>query len=142
MNVEMMKTGFRFSRLLTLSSHTIREFAKISGDTNPIHFSPDCARKLGFNDLVVSGPQTSALMMGLSADHFSKLGSMLGLDFQFRFKHPVYRSETIKLEWLIVRVSRNQKLGGHVIEMRGRIQNSKGVTAVGAKGLVLVKDED
>jgi hypothetical protein len=35
-------------------------------------------------------------------------------------------------------VTANRKLGGDVIELRGRIKGQDGLTAVGAKGVVLV----
>jgi hypothetical protein len=35
-------------------------------------------------------------------------------------------------------VTKNAKLGGEVVELRGRITGKDGATAVGAKGTVLV----
>ena len=49
-----------------------------------------------------------------------------------------HADETIRLEWLVIRVTRNAKLGGDVVELRGRIRGQDGTTAVGAKGVVLV----
>jgi acyl dehydratase len=63
---------------------------------------------------------------------------MLGLEFWFRFRRPVYADETITLEWLVVSVKHNPHLGGDVIDLRGRIRKETGETAVGAKGRVLV----
>ena len=50
-------------------------------------------------------------------------------------------NETIRLEWLVVSVKPNSRLGGDVIELRGRIRNEMGETAVGAKGRVLVSEK-
>ena len=55
-----------------------------------------------------------------------------------RFSRPIYADETIKLEWLVVKVTPNVKLGGDIVELRGRIQGEDGQTALGAKGRVLV----
>jgi 3-hydroxybutyryl-CoA dehydratase len=88
--------------------------------------------------LLASGPQTTAYLMGLTASHFSKRGAMLGLEFWFRFRRPVHADETITLEWLVVSVKHNPRLGGDVIDLRGRIRKETGETAVGAKGRVLV----
>jgi 3-hydroxybutyryl-CoA dehydratase len=57
-----------------------------------------------------------------------------------RFRRPIYADETIRLEWLVVRVSSNEKLKGDVVELRGRIKGHNGETALGAKGKVLVTD--
>ena len=65
---------------------------------------------------------------------------MVGLEFWIRFRRPVYADETILLEWLVVKVTPNEKLKGEIVELRGRIKGHDGVTAVGAKGRVLVTD--
>lgn len=78
--------------------------------------------------------------MALTASHFSQRGAMVGLEFWFRFKWPVFADETISLDWLVVAVKENTKLGGDVVELRGRIRNAAGETAVGAKGRVLVSE--
>jgi hypothetical protein len=65
---------------------------------------------------------------------------MLGLEFWVRFRRPIYADEMILLEWLVVKVTPNQKLRGEIVELRGRIKGQDGQTAVGAKGRVLVTD--
>jgi acyl dehydratase len=80
------------------------------------------------------------LLLALTAAHFSKRGAMLGLEFSVRFRRPIYADETIFLEWMVVRVTPNQKLQGEIVELRGRIKGADGMTAVGAKGKVLVTD--
>jgi len=66
---------------------------------------------------------------------------MVGLEFWVRFRRPVYADETIRLEWLVVKVTPNAKLGGDVVELRGRVRNQQGETAIGAKGRVLVTSQ-
>jgi acyl dehydratase len=80
------------------------------------------------------------LLLGLTASHFSKKGAMLGLEFWIRFRRPIYADETILLEWLVVKVTPNEKLRGEIVELRGRIRGQDGKTAVGAKGRVLVAE--
>lgn len=87
--------------------------------------------------LIASGTHTTALLLGLTATHFSKNGAMVGLEFRVRFRRPVFADETVRLEWLVVKVTRNAKLKGDVVELRGRIRGQNGETAMGAKGRVL-----
>jgi acyl dehydratase len=63
---------------------------------------------------------------------------MVGLEFWVRFRRPVFADETIRLEWLVVKVTPNARLGGEIVELRGRIKGADGQTSVGAKGRVLV----
>jgi acyl dehydratase len=65
---------------------------------------------------------------------------MLGLEFWVRFRRPIYADETIFLEWMVIKVTPNQKLRGDIVELRGRIQGEDGKTSLGAKGRVLVTD--
>lgn len=134
-----IKTGLRFSRYETLTSGKIAEFAQMVGDTNLLHRDEKVAAGKNYPNIIASGPQTSALLMAFTADYFSKMGLMLGLEFYFRFMKAVVCDEEIKLEWMIVKVTPHSKLGGNLIDLRGRIVNPQGDTAVGAKGLVLLK---
>ena len=65
---------------------------------------------------------------------------MVGLEFWFRFRRPIFADETIRLEWLVIAVSPHARLGGDIVDLRGRIRNQVGETAIGAKGRVLVAE--
>lgn len=129
----------RFSSQITLTPDAVVVFATAAGDHNPIHHDPEAAAASRYGGLVASGPQTSGLLMGLAASHFAQLGPMVGLDFWFRFRRPVYADDTIQLEWLVIRVTPHARSGGQIVELRGRVRNGAGETAVGAKGRVLVE---
>ena len=128
-----VKSGLRFSSEVTLNPTLISEFAKAAGDYNPMHHDPQFAAKTRFKRLIASGTHMTSLLLGLSASYFSEQRSMIGLEFWQRFKRPVFADETIKLEWLIIKVTPNKKLNGDVVELRGRIKGSDGRTSVGAK---------
>jgi len=128
----------RFSTQVTLDPATVSAFADSVGDNNPVHHDAERAAKSRFGRLIASGPQTTAHLLALTASHFSKRGAMLGLEFWVRFRRPIYADETITLEWLVVSVKPNARLDGEIVDLRGRIRNENGETAVGAKGRVLV----
>ena len=130
----------RFASEVTLTPAIVAAFAKAAGDNNPIHHDSEYAATTRFGRPTASGPHTTALLLALTASHFSPKGAMLGLEFWVRFRRPVYADETIRLEWLVVKVTPNQKLRGDIVELRGRIKGEDGKTAVGAKGRVLVTD--
>jgi len=131
----------RFSSQVTLTPATVAEFAAAAGDSNPVHHNPEFAAKTRFGRVIASGPHTTALLLGLTAAHFSKYGAMVGLEFWVRFQRPIFADETIRLEWLVIRVAPNARLNGDIVELRGRIQGEDGKTAVGAKGRVLVAEQ-
>ena len=131
----------RFSSTVRLTPETASAFAYAAGDENPIHHDARYAAQTRFGRPIASGTQTTAHLMALTATHFSKTGAMIGLEFWFRFKKPVYADETIDLEWLVVQVQESARLGGDVVELRGRIRKPSGETAVGAKGRVLLTEQ-
>jgi acyl dehydratase len=131
----------RFSSEVTLTPAMVIAFANAAGDNNPIHHDAEFAATTRFGKPTASGPHTTALLLALTASHYSAKGAMLGLEFWVRFRRPIYADETIRLEWLVVKVTPNEKLHGEVVELRGRIQGQDGRTAVGAKGRVLVTDQ-
>jgi 3-hydroxybutyryl-CoA dehydratase len=131
----------RFAAVLALAPEATSAFAYAAGDPNPLHHDADFAMTTRFGRVLASGPQTTAHLMALTASHFSKRGAMLGLEFWFRVRQPVYADETITLEWLVVAVNQNHRLNGEIIDLRGRIRKQTGETAVGAKGRVLVTEK-
>jgi acyl dehydratase len=131
----------RFSSEIALSPEMVAEFANAAGDNNPIHHDPEFAANTRFGRPTASGPHTTALLLALTASHFSKKGAMLGLEFWVRFRRPIYADETIRLEWMVIRVTPNEKLKGDIVELRGRIKGQDGMTSLGAKGRVLVADK-
>src|SRR4029079_18158564 len=130
----------RFSSRVALSPAMVVEFANAAGDNKPIPHDPEFAAGTRFGRPTASGPHTTALLLALTASHFSKQGAMLGVEFWVRCGRPIYADETILLEWLVVKVTPNETLRGDVVELRGRIKGQDGRTAVGAKGRLLVTD--
>ena len=130
----------RFSSEITLTPALVGAYARAAGDDNPVHHDPQFAASTRYGRVIASGTHTTALLLGLTASHFARKGAMVGLEFWVRFRRPIYADETIRLEWLVVKVTPNEKLDGDVVDLRGRIKGEDGQTAVGAKGRVLVAD--
>jgi len=130
----------RFSSEVTLTPAMVGAYARAAGDDNPVHHDSRFAASTRYGRVIASGTHTTALLLGLTASHFAKKGAMVGLEFWVRFRRPIYADETIRLEWLVVKVTPNEKLDGDVVDLRGRIKGEDGRTAVGAKGRVLVGD--
>jgi acyl dehydratase len=136
-----VKPRERFSTEVSLTPQVVAQFAQAAGDTNPIHHDPEFAARTRYRRLIASGTHTTALLLGLTASYFSQRGAMVGLEFWQQFRRPVFADETIRLEWLVVRVTPNERLRGEIVDLRGRIKGQDGQTAVGAKGRVLVTDQ-
>jgi acyl dehydratase len=128
----------RFSSRVILTPEGVADFAKAAGDNNPIHYDEEFAASTRFGRPIASGTQTTSLMLGLSATHFSEGASMIGLEFWMQFRRPIFSDETIDIEWMVIKVSAHESLAGDIVDLRGRIRGMDGKTAIGAKGRVLV----
>jgi acyl dehydratase len=135
----MIRAHHRFAAEYTLDPTHVAHMAAALGDHNPVHRDAAYAATTRYGRPIASGPHTTGLLLGLTATHFSSFGPMVGLEFWVRFRRPIFADEAIRVEWLVIRVTPNERLKGDVVELRGRILGSDGRTAVGAKGSVLVQ---
>ena len=131
----------RFSMACQLTPELVSQQAFAVGDSNPVHHNPVYAEGTRFKRVIASGTHTTALILALTTSHFSNAAAMVGLEFWVGFRRPIYADELIKLEWLVIKVTPNAKLGGDVVELRGRILGQDGKTSLGAKGRVLVTEK-
>ena len=130
----------RFSSVVALTPKMVHDYALAVGDTNQVHHDPDFAATTRYGRLIASGAHTAALLFALTASHFSSKSSGVGLEFWVRYSRPIFADETIKLEWLVRKVTPSARLGGHIVELRGRIKGEGGKTAMGATGRILVTE--
>jgi 3-hydroxybutyryl-CoA dehydratase len=132
--------GERFTSEVTLTPEKVAAFSIAAGDVNPMHLDAQFAATTRFGRLIASGTHTSALLLGLTATHFSKRGSVVGLEFMVQFRRAVYADESIRIEWDVIKVTPNAKLKGEIVDMLGRLLGQDGAPSVEAKGRVLVTD--
>lgn len=132
--------GEQFTREVRLTPESVAAFSTAAGDVNPIHFDPQFAATTRFGKLIASGTHTSSLLLGLTATHFSKRASVVGLEFKVTFRRAVFADETVRIEWDVIKVTPNAKLGGEIVDMLGRLIGKDGAPAVEATGRVLVTD--
>jgi 3-hydroxybutyryl-CoA dehydratase len=130
--------GERFSRTHTFSLEEAKAFASAAGDDNPLHHDEALAADTRFGALIVSGTHTAALLLGLTASHFSKHGTVLGVDFSVAFRRAVRADETVSLEWVVDDIQPGRAGQGQRVKMTGSMRNQRGDVCVSASGTVLV----
>ena len=131
-------TGATISKRLSLSPTSIAAFARLAGDDNPLHHDRDAAERSRYGAIIASGPQTTSLLMGLVASHFSRTAAMVGLEFRFRFRGPVFADQEHDYRWQVVATRPNARLGGSIALLAGGVRTADGREAVRAVGKVLV----
>jgi acyl dehydratase len=134
----MPDAGETFSKRHLFSAEDIADFAARAGDWNPLHHDQDIAAASRFGGLIASGTQTSALLMGLIAEHLSKTHDTAGLEFTFRFRRAVPAGTEAVLSWHIDAVEPNAKLGGELLSLSGAIIDDAGNRYVSSEGRAVI----
>lgn len=129
--------GERFSRLHTFNEDQVRAFATQAGDTNPLHHDSVVAAQSRYKQLIVSGTHTTALILGLTASHFSQNYSVVGIAFSVEFRKAVFADAVVRIEWEVVATS---KTGSNAqrVELRGGMVDVAGALCVLATGAARV----
>ncbi len=124
---------------LVFDKPSIRAFATMSGDANPMHHDAEFAAATRFGGLIASAGHYSAQMMGAVATWLSQRTGSLGLEFTFQFRRAVLVDSVMTLEWRIIDIVSKPSLKGHIVSMEGALRQADGAVAVVAtcKGLVL-----
>ena len=139
----LIRSGQEIHSRLRYSVEQIVEFARLTGDANPLHHDLLAAQRAHFGEIIASGQQTASHMMGLVASHFSRRDDgvpreMLCLNFNFAFKAPVFAEQDITLVWQVGPVEPSNRQGGYVGQLEGAASVA-GRACVIARGTVLVK---
>jgi len=132
--------GESFSEEVPFDAPGIAEFARLCGDTNPLHHDAAYAARSRFRGIIASGPQVTSLMMAMVAAFFTARGPGVGLGFNFRLRSAVRVGETVTMRWRVTAVKEKRSLGGHVISLEGEAVRPDGTVAVAATGEVLGMD--
>jgi 3-hydroxybutyryl-CoA dehydratase len=131
--------GECFARRAKFDAATIRTFATLCGDANPLHHDEKFAAASRFGALIASGPHVAALMMGLDATYLSERFDAVGLGFDFRFVKAVPEGADLSLEWTVTACRPTQNASGFVVSVEGRAVDDAGAIYVTGCGDNLIK---
>lgn len=143
LDTRLIAVGEKVTRRMRYSRSDIAQFARMSLDENPLHLDSMVAQRARFGEIVASGQQTSAILMGMLATHYSRSDDgvarqMICLNMNFAFKAPVFAEQEIVLQWQVSSVTPNAKLKGLVGLLDGHASVARGKPAVIARGTILV----
>jgi acyl dehydratase len=112
--------GETFERVVTFDEADARYFATLVGDFNPAHHDQDFAAKSRFGGLIISGTQSTAMLMAMTATFLSAKGAALGLEYTFRFRKAIKMGETVNMHWVVTEVTPKPGLG-HIVAFEARL---------------------
>jgi len=92
--MSILETGAKASRSLTISDDTIRAFAEVTGDNNPVHLDDDYAAGSRFGRRVAHGMIAAGLVSATLANDLPGPGSIY-LGQTLKFLMPVFPGDTV-----------------------------------------------
>ena len=92
--MSILETGAKASRSLTISDDTIRAFAEVTGDNNPVHLDDDYAAGSRFWRRVAHGMIAAGLVSATLANDLPGPGSIY-LGQTLKFLMPVFPGDTV-----------------------------------------------
>jgi acyl dehydratase len=130
--------GETFSSTLALSADSVKEFATLANDLNPLHHDEAYAAQSRFGGLIASGTQPTAHFMALLATHFSTYAQPLGLEFEIKLKKAVHANDTLTIRWRVRDAYWKPSLNGDLTHLEGTVVNQLGDTVLIGRSTILV----
>ncbi|SEA04668.1 MaoC family dehydratase [Paraburkholderia sartisoli] len=130
--------GETFSSTLALSADSVKSFASLVNDLNPLHHDDAYAAASRFGGLIASGTQPSAHFMALLATHFSTYAQPLGLEFDIKLKKAVYANDMLTITWRVRDAWWKPGLNGDLTQLDGNVVNQRGETVLIGTSTILV----
>jgi acyl dehydratase len=130
--------GETFSSTLALSADSVKSFATLVNDLNPLHHDDAYAAQSRFGGLIASGTQPSAHFMALLATHFSTYAQPLGLEFDIKLKKAVHANDTLTITWRVRDAWWKPSLNGDLTQLDGHVVNQRGETVLVGTSTILV----
>jgi predicted Fe-S protein YdhL (DUF1289 family) len=132
------RVGERVTATLALPPDSIKSFATLVNDNNPLHHDDAYAEASRFGSLIASGTQPTAHMMAMLAQFYSRDTQPLGLEFGFKLKRAVKAHDVLSMTWQVIDAHWKPSLNGDVVQLEGEAVNQHGETAVTATATILV----
>ena len=117
--------GQKAARSITLTEDHVRQYAKITGDYNPLHFDETFAAKTKFKRLVVQGGLTTGILNALVATDLPGPGTVF-MSQNWKFTAPVFIGDTITGEAEVLSVHASKP----VTQLKIKITRQSGETVL------------
>jgi acyl dehydratase len=134
----VVTVGETFGATLALSAASVKAFATLVNDLNPLHHDEAYAARSRFGGLIASGTQPSAHFMAMLATHFSRYAQPLGLEFDIKLKKAVLADDTLTMTWRVCAAHWKASLGGDLVQLEGCALNQRGETVMLGASTILV----
>ena len=131
-----IEIGFKKNFEITITESMLNDFAKLSGDYNPLHMNEEYASSTSFKKRVCSGM--------FLATFFSRLVGMylpgkhaLYFSQSLNFVNPCFIGDTITVEGEVI----DKSIATKILKIESKITNQEGKILLSGIGRVIVRDD-
>jgi 3-hydroxybutyryl-CoA dehydratase len=124
---ELTKNGsntqerYEHEEKLSFSHEQIQEFARVSGDQNPIHLDDEAAKKAGFPTVISHGLLAGSIFSKILATNLPGPGTVY-LSQSFQFKKPILPERTLRAKvTVLTRIGRRVILSTQIFDEMGTL---------------------
>lgn len=126
------KLGQQASITRSFSEQDVKDFARLSGDFNPIHIDPEFAKTTVFGQRIVHGVLVSSLFSNLLAEKVPGKGSIY-LGQTFKFKKPVFFDQTVTAKVDVINVREDKP----IVTLKTTCTNEKGEEVISGEAVLM-----
>ena len=135
-SLDEIKVGLKKKFQVTITESMLNDFAKLSGDYNPLHMSEEYASSTSFKKRICSGM--------FLASFFSRLVGMylpgkhaLHISQSSDFISPCFIDEKITVEGEVI----DKSLATKIIKLKTTITNESDKTIIAGNAVVIIRDD-
>ena len=126
------KLGQQASIKRSFSEQDVNDFARLSGDFNPIHVDPEFAKTTIFGQRIVHGVLVSSLFSNLLAEKVPGKGSIY-LGQTYKFQKPVFLNQEVTSSVEVINVREDKP----IVTLKTICTNSEGETVISGEAVLM-----
>jgi acyl dehydratase len=130
--------GQELAAEITFTPDSVRAFATLTNDTNPLHHDAALAAETRFGGLIASGTQTTGLLLGSLANHIFPDNASLGLGCSFQLRKAVPADAVMTARWIVRTITPKPSLRGVIMTLEGGLFDKADVAFVEATATIAV----
>jgi len=92
----MIQIGDSFSKTIVVTEKMVEDFAKVSGDYNPLHFDDSFASGTKFGKRIVHGMLLASFISSILANHLPGPGTVY-VEQNLKFKAPIFIDDEVRV---------------------------------------------